>query len=135
MIIGIGTDMVDIQRIKATLGRHGSRFEMRCFSQEEQEKANSREKAGLKAQTYAKRFAAKEAFAKALGTGFRGEIVLKDIFVVDDEYGRPRLELRGGALERLNAIIPENMTPCLHLSLSDEPPYAQAFVIIEARNA
>ena len=132
MIIGIGTDLVDIRRIQETLDRHGSRFEQRCFTDIEQAKAAKRQGVEQVAATYAKRFAAKEACVKALGTGFVDDIIMKDIGVVEDENGRPSLVLTGGALARLNTIMPESTRPALHLSLTDEPPYAQAFVVIEA---
>ncbi len=132
MIIGIGNDLVDIRRIQKALERHGGRFERRCFTEHEIEKANSVSDAARYCGIYAKRFAAKEACAKALGTGFSGGVNMCDIGVVEDENGRPCLQLSGGANERLEAIIPEGMMPHLHLSLSDEPPYAQAFVVIEA---
>ncbi len=132
MIIGIGTDLVDIGRIQEVLDRHGARFEQRCFTDVEQAKAAKRQGIEKIAATYAKRFAAKEACVKALGTGFIDDIIMKDIGVVEDENGRPSLVLTGGALARLNKLMPENTCPALHLSLTDEPPYAQAFVVIEA---
>lgn len=132
MIIGIGTDLVDIGRIQKVLDCHGARFEQRCFTDVEQAKAAKRQDIEKISATYAKRFAAKEACVKALGTGFIDDITMKDIGVVEDENGRPSLVLTGGALARLNKLMPENTRPVLHLSLSDEPPYAQAFVVIEA---
>ncbi len=132
MILGIGNDIVDIKRIEKVLARHGLRFEMRCFTALERDKAARRKNGGTHVHVYAKRFAAKEACAKALGTGFTDRVYLKDIGVTEDEKGKPLLELRGGALERLQKITPEGMSPHLHLSLSDEPPFAQAFVMIEA---
>lgn len=132
MIIGIGNDLVDIRRIEAVINRFGARFEERCFTPEECMKAARREKGGTKAHVLAKRFAAKEACAKALGTGFSNSVVMKDIGISEDESGRPYLTLKNGALEKLNNIVPKGMTPHLHVSLSDEPPMAQAFVIIEA---
>ncbi|MCB1681456.1 MAG: holo-ACP synthase [Alphaproteobacteria bacterium] len=132
MIIGIGNDLVDIRRIEKALKRHGRRFEERCFTAAERSKAERRRASGLHIEVFAKRFAAKEACAKALGTGFSENVFLKDIGVVEDQTGRPFLELTGGALDRLNALIPQGKRPVLHLSLSDEPPMAQAFVIIEA---
>ncbi len=133
MIIGIGTDLVDIRRIEKVLNRHGSRFEKRCFTNAERQKAQKNKQAGTHINVYAKRFAAKEACAKALGTGFADNIIMKDIGVIEDKKGRPFLELKGGALDKLESLIAENSKPVLHLSLTDEPPYAQAFVIIEAR--
>ncbi len=132
MIIGIGNDLVDIRRIEKVLKRHGTRFEERCFTCSERARADIRRGAGLHGPVFAKRFAAKEACAKALGTGFSGEVYPRDIGVIEDESGRPFLELTGGALEHLKSLIPEGKRPVLHLSLSDEPPFAQAFVIIEA---
>ncbi len=132
MIIGIGNDLVDIRRIERALKRHGRRFEERCFTPVERARADRRRGAGLDGPVFAKRFAAKEACAKALGTGFSGQVYPRDIGVVEDESGRPFLELTGGALERLRSLTPAGMRPVLHLSISDEPPFAQAFVIIEA---
>ena len=133
MIIGIGNDIVRIDRIEAALKRHGEKFKNRCFTVHEQEKAHRRQKAGNNAVAcvYAKRFAAKEACAKALGTGFANGVNMCDIGVVEDEKGRPFLELSGGALTQLNKITPDGKRAVLHLSLSDDPPIAQAFVIIE----
>lgn len=133
MIIGIGSDIVDIGRIESLMAEFGERFGGKYFTKEERNLAESREEAGLKTMTYAKRFAAKEACAKALGTGINHGVHLKDIGVTNDQNGQPALELLGGAYERLQELIPENHIPHIHLSLSDEPPYAQAFVIIEAR--
>ncbi len=135
MILGIGNDIVHINRIEKVLDRHGQKFKDRCFTSHEQEKAQKRAGAGnsIVASVYAKRFAAKEACAKALGTGFADGIVMRDIGVIEDGNGRPFLELSGGALRRLNKITPKGMNAALHLSLSDDPPIAQAFVIIEAR--
>mgnify|MGYP003672454714 CR=1 FL=1 len=132
MILGIGNDLVKIDRIENALRRHGKRFEARCFTVHEQKKAQSRVNANGQAAVYAKRFAAKEACAKALGTGFSNGVIFRDIGVIEDEKGRPFLHLSGGAKMQLDRITPPNMTPTLHLSLSDDPPYAQAFVIIEA---
>ncbi len=134
MIIGIGNDLVDIRRIERALERHGARFEARCFTAEEQKKAQSRQKTGLKAATYAKRFAAKEACVKALGTGFSEEIYMRDIGVVEGENGAPSLVLTGGAKDHLSVLKKTyNQELVLHLSLTDEPPYAQAYVILEVR--
>ena len=131
MIIGIGNDLVDARRIAKVLERHGDRFLNRCFTEHEQKKAQSRLKTGTNINVLAKRFAAKEACAKALGTGF-GTVAMKDIGVVEDEAGKPTLVLKNEALQALQTRIPAGMSPRLHLSLSDEPPLAQAFVIIEA---
>ena len=130
MIIGLGSDLCNIERIQNSLDRFGERFEKRVFTDVERAKAGRRP--FTRAGTFAKRFAAKEACAKALGTGFSGEVYPRDIGVIEDESGRPFLELTGGALEHLKSLIPEGKRPVLHLSLSDEPPFAQAFVIIEA---
>lgn len=137
MILGIGNDLVDIRRIEKALKRHGSRFEKRCFSAYEQKKGAGRKERSSREQAqseyYAKRFAAKEAGAKALGTGFRDGIYLRDIAVEEDESGRPFLHMYGGAHQQLQKITPDGHEATLHLSLSDDPPYAQAFVVIEAR--
>lgn len=132
MILGIGNDLIKIDRIEKALCRHGKRFEARCFTAHEQQKAQSRANTNGQAAVYAKRFAAKEACAKALGTGFDNGVFFRDIGVTEDENGRPFLHLSGGAKMQLDRITPLGMTPRLHLSLSDDPPYAQAFVIIEA---
>lgn len=133
MIIGIGNDLVDIRRIEKALKRHGGRFEERCFTSFEREKAQRHRASGRHVHVYAKRFAAKEACVKALGTGFTEDIFLRNIGVEEDEMGRPFLRLTGGALDRLNHLIPPGMAPFLHLTLSDEPPFAYAVVVIEAR--
>lgn len=132
MIIGTGNDLIDIRRIEKTLARHGQRFIDRCFTPAEIEKAERRRGAGTHGATYAKRFAAKEACVKALGTGFAAGVYMRDIGVVNDAAGRPTLELSGGALARLRALVPAGMVPVIHLTLTDEPPLAQAYVIIEA---
>lgn len=135
MIIGTGTDIVNIDRIRAVLLDHGERFIERCFT--ETERGHVERKAGTNSDIavagYAKRWAAKEACAKALGLGIRDHIHLKDIAVVNDSAGKPAIELTGGAKERLTRITPEGMTLDIHVSLSDEPPMALAFVIISAR--
>lgn len=136
MIIGIGHDMTDIRRIERSLERFGQRFESRVFTPIEQAKAQSRKKGdnrnGL-ASTYAKRFAAKEACAKALGTGFRRGVFHKDMGVVNLPSGQPTLELTGGALDRLYELVNQQTHQVrIHLTLSDEYPYAQAYVMIEA---
>ncbi len=132
MIIGTGSDLIDITRIAETLERHGERFIKRCFTPVEIAKAERRRGAGTHIATYAKRFAAKEACSKALGTGFADGVYFRDIGVVNDPSGRPTLELTGGARERLMAMMPAGMRPVIHLTLTDEPPLAQAYVIIEA---
>tara|TARA_B100001989_G_C24498899_1_gene443704 strand:- start:829 stop:1230 length:402 start_codon:yes stop_codon:yes gene_type:complete len=133
MILGIGNDIVDIRRIEKAFDRYGMRFADRCFTSHEQKKAQKRESAGTHYDVYAKRFAAKEACAKALGTGFSKNIRFKEIGIVENEDGRPFLELSGAAKDQLETITPNGMKAVLHLSLSDEPPCAQAFVVIEAR--
>lgn len=132
MIIGTGSDIVDMRRIEKTLERFGDRFIRRCFTPLEIAKAERRRAGGTHIGVYAKRFAAKEACAKALGTGFNRGVFLRDIGVVNDENGKPALVLTGGALARLKALMPRDSTPALHLSLTDEPPLAAAHVIIEA---
>ena len=129
MILGIGADISDIRRIKDSLERHGERFELRCFTEIERARAHRRGKAE---DTYAKRFAAKEACAKALGTGMRRGVFWKDMGVVNLPSGQPTMALTGGAAERLAEITPPGMIARIHLTLSDEVPYAQAFVVIEA---
>jgi holo-[acyl-carrier protein] synthase len=130
MILGIGSDICDIRRIEAALERHGERFTLRVFS--ETERARSERRAHFRAPSYAKRFAAKEACAKALGTGFRHGVFLSDLRVVNLPSGQPTLELHGAALERLRAITPPEFAPRIFLSLTDEYPYAYAQVIISA---
>jgi len=129
MIIGIGSDLTDITRIERTLKRYGARFTERIFTSVEQKKAASRVHA---APTYAKRFAAKEACAKALGTGIRRGVFFNDMGVVNLPSGQPTLELTGGALARLQEMTPKGMKAHIHLSITDDMPWAQAFVIIEA---
>ncbi|MBI1215123.1 MAG: holo-ACP synthase [Alphaproteobacteria bacterium] len=134
MILGIGTDMAAVARIEDVLQRHGERFLDRCFAPEERawvEKAAAGD-ARRRAAGYAKRWAAKEACAKALGHGIRDEIFLKDIAVINDSMGAPSLALSGGAKERLTQITPKGMTPYIHISLSDEAETALAFVVISA---
>ncbi|MDF0542076.1 holo-ACP synthase [Sphingobium sp. H39-3-25] len=130
MIVGLGSDLCNIERIQNSLDRFGDRFEQRCFTDTERAKAARRP--FTKAGTLAKRFAAKEAFSKAVGTGFRAGVFMKDIGVVNSPSGAPTLHLEGGALERLNALIPAGHRPVIHLTLTDDHPWAQAFVIIEA---
>ncbi len=132
MIIGMGSDLIDIRRVEKTLARFGDRFIGRCFSPEDIEKAEKRRAAGTHIATYAKRFAAKEACSKALGTGFNHGVYMRDIAVINDQNGKPTLRLTGGALAYLKSLIPEGKTPVLHLTLTDEPPLAQAMVVIEA---
>lgn len=127
MVIGIGSDLVDIRRIEKTLSRFGERFLNRIFSEIEREKSESRID---KAASYAKRFAAKEACSKALGTGFRRGVYWRDMCVVNLMSGRPTMNLSGGALARLVEITPKNMNARIDITLTDEDPLAHAFVII-----
>ena len=129
MIVGIGTDLVDIRRIERTIARHGDRFLDRIFTATERRLAERR---ANPAATYAKRFAAKEACAKALGTGFRDGVFFRDLGVVNLPSGRPTIELAGAALCRLRAIVPPGFDPHIDLALTDEYPMAQAFVVISA---
>jgi holo-[acyl-carrier protein] synthase len=129
VIIGIGSDLSDIRRIQETLDRFGERFTGRIFTDVERTRS---ERKGDKAASYAKRFAAKEACAKALGTGIRAGVFWRDMGVVNMASGQPTMQLTGGAAKRLGTLIPPGMRPVIHLSLSDDHPYAQAFVIIEA---
>ena len=131
MIIAIGSDLCNIERIQNSLNRFGERFELRVFTEIERAKGNSRP--FTKAGTLAKRFAAKEAFSKAVGTGFKRGVFMKDIGVLNARSGAPTLALTGGAAERLAAITPEGHEAVVHLTLTDDHPWAQAFVIIEAR--
>lgn len=130
MILAIGSDLCNIERIQASLDRFGTRFEQRVFTELEQAKAASRP--FTKAGTLAKRFAAKEAFSKAVGTGFKRGVFMKDIGVVNARSGAPTLALTGGAKARLDAITPAGHVAVVHLTLTDDHPWAQAFVVIEA---
>lgn len=127
MIIGIGNDLIDIRRIERTLERFGDRFIHRIFTEVEQSKSRRRVDA---AASYAKRFAAKEACSKALGTGFRKGVFWRDMGVVNLPGGKPTMELTGGAAARLAELVPSGMTARIDVSLTDEPPLAQATVII-----
>jgi holo-[acyl-carrier protein] synthase len=129
MIIGIGNDIVDIRRVEKTLGRFGDRFRDRIFTDIEKKKSDRRVE---RAASYAKRFAAKEACSKALGTGFNRGVFWKDMGVVNEPSGRPTMVLTGGALEQLQRLVPAGMYPKVHLTITDDFPYAQAVVIIEA---
>jgi holo-[acyl-carrier protein] synthase len=131
MIIGLGSDLCSIERIEAALTRHGDRFEQRCFTEVERAKAARRP--FTRAGTYAKRFAAKEAFSKAVGTGFYRGVYMKDIGVVNAPSGAPTLSLTGGAAKRLAQMVPDGHEAVIHLTLTDDHPWAQAFVVIEAR--
>lgn len=131
MIVAIGSDLCNIERIQNSLDRFGERFENRVFTEIERAKAAKRP--FTRAGTYAKRFAAKEAFSKAVGTGFKAGIFMKDIGVVNMKSGAPTLALTGGAALRLASLIPDGHEAVVHLTLTDDYPWAQAFVIIEAR--
>ena len=130
MIIGLGSDLCNIDRIQNSLDRFGERFEARVFTEIERAKAARRP--FTRAGTYAKRFAAKEAFSKAVGTGFKRGVFMRDIGVVNGASGAPTLALVGGAKARLDAMIPAGYEAHIHLTLTDDHPWAQAFVIIEA---
>ena len=130
MIVGLGSDLCNIERIAHSLERFGERFEARVFTDVERAKAARRP--FTKAGTLAKRFAAKEAFSKAVGTGFKAGVFMKDIGVVNAPSGAPTLALCGGAKARLDALVPPGHVAHVHLTLTDDHPWAQAFVIIEA---
>lgn len=129
MIIGIGSDTVNIDRVAQTLERFGERFVLRCFTDIERAKSEGRRQ---RAASYAKRFAAKEACSKALGTGLRAGVYWRDMGVVNLAGGKPTMALTGGAQRRLAGLMPDGHAPVIHLSITDEPPLAQAYVIIEA---
>jgi holo-[acyl-carrier protein] synthase len=129
MIIGVGTDLANIDRIEATLNRFGDRFRNRVFTELEQSKASSRRNESA---TYAKRWAAKEACSKALGTGLRMGISWKDMAISNLNTGQPQMELTGWAKERLYKLTPDRYDSYIHVTLTDDYPWAQAFVIIEA---
>ena len=131
MIIGMGSDLCNIERIQASLDRWGRRFELRVFTEIERAKAERRP--FTRAGTYAKRFAAKEAYSKAVGTGFRRGVFMRDIGVINARSGAPTLALEGGARAALDALTPEGHEAMVHLTLTDDHPWAQAFVVIEAR--
>ena len=130
MIIGLGSDLCNIERVQKSLDRFGERFENRVFTETERAKAARRP--FTKAGTYAKRFAAKEAFSKAVGTGFKAGVFMRDIGVVNAPSGAPTLKLTGGAAARLARMTPAGHTVHIHLTLTDDHPWAQAFVILEA---
>jgi len=133
MIIGIGSDLIDIRRIEKVIERHGDRFLSRIFTDAERAKAERRVKSRQSyVATYAKRFAAKEACSKALGTGIRQGVWWRDMGVVNLPGGRPSIKLTGGALERLNKLVPPGHVAQIDLSITDDWPLAQAFVIISA---
>ena len=132
MIIGMGADMTDIRRVQETLDRFGDRYIQRCFTVLEQEKSEGR---AQRAASYAKRFAAKEACAKALGTGLNKGVYWRDMGVVNLPGGKPSMVLTGGAAERLKALTPAGYQAVIHLTITDEYPLAQAHVLIEAVRA
>ena len=130
MIVGIGTDLANIDRIQGVLSRHGDRFKNRVFTKTEQAKASRRKD---EAGTYAKRWAAKEACSKALGTGLRMGIAWRDMSVSNLSSGQPKMEITGWAKNRLDEITPNDHEAIVHVSLTDDHPWAQAYVVIEAR--
>ena len=129
MIIGIGNDTIDIRRVEKVLERHGERFTLRIFTDIEVAKSERRR---LRAASYAKRFAAKEACSKALGTGIRGGVFWRDIGVVNLPSGKPTIALTGGAAKRLASLVPPGHKPAIHVTITDDFPLAQALVVIEA---
>jgi holo-[acyl-carrier protein] synthase len=129
VIIGIGSDLIDIRRVEKTLERHGERFIARVFTETEKRKSEGRR---LRAASYAKRFAAKEACAKALGTGLSRGVFWRDMGVVNLPGGKPTMQLTGGAAARLAQMLPPGHSAVVHLTITDDFPLAQAFVIIEA---
>jgi holo-[acyl-carrier protein] synthase len=130
MILGIGSDLCDIRRIERSLERFGERFTHRIFTPGERARSDRR---AARAASYARRFAAKEACAKALGTGMSAGVFWRDMEVVNLPTGRPVMRLTGGALDRLHDMVPPGYKPIVHVSLTDDPPVAQAFVVIEAQ--
>jgi holo-[acyl-carrier protein] synthase len=129
MIIGIGSDLIDIRRIEKSLDRHGERFIGRIYTATERARSEGRRQ---RAASYAKRFAAKEACAKALGTGMSEGVFWRDMGVVNLPGGKPTMHLTNGAAAQLERMLPRGMRPVIHLTITDEYPLAQAFVIIEA---
>ncbi|MCP4384868.1 MAG: holo-ACP synthase [Hyphomicrobiales bacterium] len=129
MIVGIGNDLIDIRRIEKVLERHGERFVSRIFTSIEIAKSERRR---MRAASYAKRFAAKEACAKALGTGISNGVFWRDMGVVNLASGKPTMSLTGGAAKRLSVLMPADQNGVIHLTITDEYPMAQAYVIIEA---
>ena len=129
MIIGIGSDVVDIRRIERTLERFGERFTRRVFTELERARSDRR---ATRAASYARRFAAKEACSKALGSGIRMGVAWREMGVVNLPSGQPTMHLSGGALARLERLVPEAHRPVIHLTMTDDHPIAQAFVVIEA---
>ena len=132
MIIGLGSDLIDIRRIERSLERYGGRFTERVFTEIEQAKSDRRRN---RAASYAKRFAAKEACSKALGTGLSNGVYWRDMGVVNDRFGKPTMKLTNGAAKRLAEMMPNGYEPHIHVTITDDHPLAQAFVVIEARPA
>jgi len=132
MIIGIGNDIIDIRRVERTLERFGERFVQRIFTSTERARSDRRAK---RVESYAKRFAAKEACSKALGTGFRRGVYWRDMGVLNLASGKPTMELKGGAAKRLAELVPAGMKAQIDITITDEPPIAQAIVIISATPA
>ncbi|MDE1159236.1 MAG: holo-ACP synthase [Neorhizobium sp.] len=130
MIIGLGSDLIDIRRVEKSIERFGERFTHRCFTEIERAKSDRRKN---RAASYAKRFAAKEACSKALGTGLANGVFWKDMGVINLPGGKPTMALTGGAAEKLAELMPAGHEPFIHITITDEYPYAQAFVVIEAR--
>ncbi len=134
MILGIGTDLANVERVQGVLDRFGDRFRERVFTQRERRRAAARGRvAGGEASTYAKRWAAKEACSKALGTGLRMGIAWRDMAVSNLHTGQPVMEVTGWAAARLERMVPDGHEAVIHVSLTDDHPWAQAFVVIEAR--
>ncbi|MEM7069012.1 MAG: holo-ACP synthase [Pseudomonadota bacterium] len=129
MIIGLGSDLIDIRRIEKSLERFGSRFTDRVFTEVERKKSDARRN---RAASYAKRFAAKEACSKALGTGLSNGVFWRDMGVVNDRFGKPTMRLENGAAKRLAQMIPTGYDPVVHVTITDDFLLAQAFVVIEA---
>lgn len=129
MIIGLGSDLIDIRRVEKTLERHGERFTRRVFTEIERQKSDRRKQ---RAASYAKRFAAKEAMSKALGTGISRGVYWRDIGVENQPGGKPTMALTNGAQKRLLQLMPDGHAPVIHVTITDDYPLAQAFVIIEA---
>jgi len=129
VIIGVGNDIIDIRRIEKTISRFGDRFLNRIYTDLEKTKSDKRLN---RVESYAKRYAAKEACSKALGTGFRKGVFWRDMGVINLPSGKPTMKLTGGALKQLESITPPGMEAVIHLTITDEPPQAQAFVLIEA---
>jgi len=135
MILGIGTDLVDERRVDSLMDRFRARFLDRVYTPREQGDAEKRKSSSAQSRAYASRFAAKEACAKALGTGFRGGVSWQNIEIIRGDMGKPSLNLSGPAYDRLVHMTPSGYSPQVHLSMTDEPPYCQAFVVISAEKS